>query len=1346
MAKVKTRQFVVLDIPEGVKSKDLKDALAFAINDEVSVEFFSQLVGRAELTTESCHPIANIQLRLGEQTVTFQPQVFDRAIVSVEEPVLELLSDGPLKKKLEELHVVVGNCSLSGSFCSLQAAEHMIMRHLMEPQSAMNNGYQQGAHNHLDDDEIETRTKETVGGKNGPMRKSPEVKQNLTDVNSEKNFKPKKEKHGSTERSGKPMKASPQADAGTESSNQDEGLSSNENINSQGARYTPDKYSDYSVKDKKDGSYMGSAELNAKTNLSLHTQGEEYQSLGNEGKTQMRRSQVTGIGYDHLDHDRYNSDHFSGIGENSAEIAPSLYVCAGASEDEHLSGVKDEETGQKTKAIESRMTEVNGNLGLLHAVGPLDKDLVHWVLERQNREITKIKDEHGIQLQFQEKSQGRMLVNILCPDLKSGYNPKTVIDKLTALFQGVYRADFYGPHVSSESLDSLVSKAKSICSVVSVKTKNDVLSLIGQKDDVQRTHKVLSQDIIKFGYPLESSGVRPFDVPTTGDEKLPMAMLNSDLPKKLSSTSPADVSHDQIPVDRDIWDYLSAFHGDRLKDIRRKYSVSFQVITAGDSYMLHLVSNYNRMPQVPDAAFEEVASLHQELFGRLKKEVVNLEGSQNSKKEMNILTAKKKFPNVLFGDGSSKKLSLLGPGSDAFKAKSWLRKQLGLTPRRSSSLNRGKQRESSPERSRPATHHENSGSRGRQSRRDSHSCNAKRQTFHTSEGITLVVYKGDITKDDADVIVSAANNLLNNSAGVAGAISKAAGGSGSELERECRSYIRKYSQLPTRWAMNTSAGGQLLCKKVIHAVGPVYTWSYEQFQSDLYRTFLEVLHHADKILSAHSVAIPLISAGISRMPVDYCASALAQAIHSYSKQKGPRALKEIRLVNITDKAVAAIQAAFNGMFLTDISTHETESSESDTTKYDARSAQRKPSRTVVVHKVGAANANPGSVTATKYRNEGSGAQQNGLTNESKDHISKGYLLNDRSDMYKSPVEHKRVEARDTASSLPEREYIFKKAHYTGAPPQQHDVTDGGNYPRFDSTSSRKSTCAQCKQSVHSRRHICNHCGHIFCTYCFTHNRLLKCPVCSPKLELSNATSKRHDSAQQPLNTGSITPVSQATQHITDISSVTRSSVSGGMTQHLEVGDSDDNCAICMCDKDNPKTLPICKHSFCTSCIDEYFKCGKPVCPVCGVIYGVIQGDQPSDGKMTWELDRSVQLPGCDRRGAYVITYTFPSGIQKEHHPNPGQRYKGILRQAYLPHNKEGREILRLLEKAFDAKVMFTIGHSRTTGREGVITWNDIHHKTNISGGPTNFGYPDPGYLQRVREELAAKGIKLDNKS
>ena len=86
-------------------------------------------------------------------------------------------------------------------------------------------------------------------------------------------------------------------------------------------------------------------------------------------------------------------------------------------------------------------------------------------------------------------------------------------------------------------------------------------------------------------------------------------------------------------------------------------------------------------------------------------------------------------------------------------------------------------------------------------------------------------------------------------------------------------------------------------------------------------------------------------------------------------------------------------------------------------------------------------------------------------------------------------------------------------------------------------------------------------------------------------------------------------------------------------------------------------------------------------------------------------------------GTIVIDYHLPSGFQGPEHPIPGQLYQGTSRTAYLPDSSEGREVLQLLRRAFDARLVFTIGTSNTTGRSYQVIWNDIHHKTNRSGGP-----------------------------
>ena len=85
-------------------------------------------------------------------------------------------------------------------------------------------------------------------------------------------------------------------------------------------------------------------------------------------------------------------------------------------------------------------------------------------------------------------------------------------------------------------------------------------------------------------------------------------------------------------------------------------------------------------------------------------------------------------------------------------------------------------------------------------------------------------------------------------------------------------------------------------------------------------------------------------------------------------------------------------------------------------------------------------------------------------------------------------------------------------------------------------------------------------------------------------------------------------------------------------------------------------------------------------------------------------------------------------------------YSGTGRMAYLPDTPEGRKVLFLFQKAWDRRLLFTVGRSITTGADNTVVWSGIHHKTVTNGGP--FGYPDPTYLSRVQDELAAVGVTL----
>ncbi|XP_008706473.2 E3 ubiquitin-protein ligase DTX3L [Ursus maritimus] len=187
-----------------------------------------------------------------------------------------------------------------------------------------------------------------------------------------------------------------------------------------------------------------------------------------------------------------------------------------------------------------------------------------------------------------------------------------------------------------------------------------------------------------------------------------------------------------------------------------------------------------------------------------------------------------------------------------------------------------------------------------------------------------------------------------------------------------------------------------------------------------------------------------------------------------------------------------------------------------------------------------------------------------------------------------------------------------------------------------------------------------------------------------------------------------------------------------------VDKEEDICSICFDTISNEQVLSKCKHAFCTPCIDKALSY-KPVCPVCQTSYGIQKGNQPEGTMTVTVLEDS--LPGYESCGSIVIHYNMKGGTQTKEHPNPGKKYSGVQRTAYLPNNEEGNEVLRLLRKAFDQKLIFTVGESRSLGVCDVITWNDIHHKTSRTGGPQTYGYPDPGYLKRVKEELKNKGIE-----
>ncbi|TNV75861.1 hypothetical protein FGO68_gene5402 [Halteria grandinella] len=182
----------------------------------------------------------------------------------------------------------------------------------------------------------------------------------------------------------------------------------------------------------------------------------------------------------------------------------------------------------------------------------------------------------------------------------------------------------------------------------------------------------------------------------------------------------------------------------------------------------------------------------------------------------------------------------------------------------------------------------------------------------------------------------------------------------------------------------------------------------------------------------------------------------------------------------------------------------------------------------------------------------------------------------------------------------------------------------------------------------------------------------------------------------------------------------------------------ETCPICLCDLDTDVVqLGTCKHLFHRDCLEAQLgESDWLKCCVCQCIYGLMKGDMPP-GEMKWRLLPTLRCEGYPDIGVWDVFYNFWDGTLK------GVKYKGTKRRAYLPDCEEGKKVLALLIKAFERRITFSVGTSVTTGQKNVVVWN-IHHKTSLDGGPSNYGYPDEEYFKRVQEELAQRGVVIES--
>ncbi|MEO5665362.1 MAG: O-acetyl-ADP-ribose deacetylase [Nocardioides sp.] len=151
---------------------------------------------------------------------------------------------------------------------------------------------------------------------------------------------------------------------------------------------------------------------------------------------------------------------------------------------------------------------------------------------------------------------------------------------------------------------------------------------------------------------------------------------------------------------------------------------------------------------------------------------------------------------------------------------------------------------------------------------------------------------GDITTQDVDAIVNAANNRMRGGGGVDGAIHRAGGPS---ILADC---VARFPDGLATGDAGWTTGGSLAARWVIHTVGPVYPGERDLLVS----CYSRALAVADS-LGAATVAFPLISAGVYGWPLDDAVLAAVTTLRTATTS-----VAEARIVAFSPATLEVVEA------------------------------------------------------------------------------------------------------------------------------------------------------------------------------------------------------------------------------------------------------------------------------------------------------------------------------------------------------------------------------------------------------------------------------------------------------
>jgi len=170
----------------------------------------------------------------------------------------------------------------------------------------------------------------------------------------------------------------------------------------------------------------------------------------------------------------------------------------------------------------------------------------------------------------------------------------------------------------------------------------------------------------------------------------------------------------------------------------------------------------------------------------------------------------------------------------------------------------------------------------------------------------IELVRGDITRQEVDAIVNAANSGLMGGGGVDGAIHRAGGPS---ILEECKAIVARQGRCPTGGAVITGAG-KLPARHVIHAVGPRYGRNPTLEAESLALAYRESLRLAAEA-GCESVAFPAISTGAYGYPLEEAAAVALDAVREFLSDES--SIKLVRFVLFGEHALRAFEKALSDL-------------------------------------------------------------------------------------------------------------------------------------------------------------------------------------------------------------------------------------------------------------------------------------------------------------------------------------------------------------------------------------------------------------------------------------------------